>query len=184
MMMHEMMHGWAASEQHVVLVGLPGAGKSTVGRAAAERLGRPFLDLDVEIEAQTGRTIGEIFREDGEEEFRRLERGITAWSIATPPAVIASGGGWMMQTETVELLRPFALLVYLRVTPERALRRLGPGVANRPLLRGSDPMAALTALAAARDPVYRTADRVIDTEVLDLKEVIDSLVHMASDGAL
>ena len=172
------------AHRHLVLVGLPGAGKSTVGRSVAARLGRPFVDLDAEIEARGGRTISELFRDDGEEAFRGLEREATAALVGTAPAVVAPGGGWMTRAETVELLRPHAVLVYLRVTPEAALRRLGPGVAKRPLLNGGDPGAALTALAAAREPLYQTADRVIDTEVLDLQEVIDSLVHMASGGAL
>jgi shikimate kinase len=86
----------------------------------------------------------------------------------------------MTQAETVALLRPHALLVYMRVSPEAALRRLGPGVATRPLLVGGDPAAALRSLEAARVPLYLTADRVLDTEALDLQDVVESLVQMAS----
>ncbi|HWZ60497.1 MAG TPA: shikimate kinase [Gemmatimonadaceae bacterium] len=168
------------THRHLVLVGLPGAGKSTVGLAVAGRLGRPFVDLDVEIEARGGRSVAELFRVKGEPEFRRLEHAATAALVGSAPAVIAPGGGWMTQAETVKLLRPHALLVYLRVSPEAALRRLGPGVATRPLLAGSDPAAALRSLEAARAPVYLTADRVLDTEALDLQDVVESLVQMAS----
>jgi shikimate kinase len=168
------------THRHLVLVGLPGAGKSTVGLAVAGRLGRPFVDLDVEIETRGGRSVGELFRVKGETEFRRLEHAATAALVGSAPAVIAPGGGWMTQAETVALLRPHALLVYMRVSPEAALRRLGPGVATRPLLLGGDPAAALRSLEAARVPLYLTADRVLDTEALDLQDVVESLVQMAS----
>jgi shikimate kinase len=167
--------------RHLVLVGLPGAGKSTVGLAVARRLERPFVDLDVEVESRGGRSISELFRVDGEREFRRLEHATTAALVGAPPAVIAPGGGWMTRPETVALLRPHALTVYLRVTAESALLRLGPGVATRPLLAGDgDPVAAMRALEAARVALYATADRVIDTEALDLQAVVESLVQMTS----
>jgi shikimate kinase len=167
-------------ERHLVLVGLPGAGKSTVGLAVARRLGRPFVDLDVEIESRGGRSVSELFRVDGESEFRKLEHAATAALVGSAPAVIAPGGGWMTRPETVALLRPHAVLVYLRVSPASALARLGAGVARRPLLAGDDPIAAIQALEAARAPLYATADRVIDTEALDLQDVVESLVQMTS----
>jgi shikimate kinase len=166
--------------RHLVLVGLPGAGKSTVGLAVARRLGRPFRDLDAEIESRAGRSISELFRVDGESEFRRLEHEATAALVGAPPAVIAPGGGWMTQAEAVELLRPHALTVYLRVSAESALERLGLGVATRPLLAGGDPMAAIRALETARLALYATADRAIDTEALDLQAVVESLIQMTS----
>jgi shikimate kinase len=167
------------THRHLVLVGLPGAGKSSVGRVVAGRLERPFVDLDVEIEARGGKSVAELFAEGGEEGFRRLEHAATAALVGTAPAVIAPGGGWMTRGDTVALLRPHALLVYLRVSPEVALRRLGPGVARRPLLAGANAAAALRSLEAVRDPLYSTADLVIDTETLDLQDVVESLVQMA-----
>jgi shikimate kinase len=148
--------------------------------AVARRLRWPFVDLDVSIEALTGRSISELFKEGGEGHFRRLEHSATAALIGSAPAVVAPGGGWMTQAETVALLRPHALLVYLRVTPEAALVRLGASVATRPLLEGADPLAALRSLEAVRGPVYATADRALDTEALDLQDVVESLVQMAS----
>jgi shikimate kinase len=165
--------------RHLVLVGLPGAGKSTVGPAVATRLARPFVDLDVEIEARGGRSIADLFAVDGEDRFRQLEHEATAALVGKPPSVIAPGGGWMTREATVALLRPHALLVYLRVSPEVAIRRLGSGVATRPLLAGANPVAALRSLEAARARLYATADRALDTETLDLHDVVESLVQMA-----
>jgi shikimate kinase len=168
--------------RHLVLVGLPGAGKSTVGLAVASRLGRRFVDLDSEIEARGGRSITDLFATVGEERFRELERAATAALVGSAPAVIAPGGGWMTRAETVALLRPHALLVHLRVSPETALERLGAAVARRPLLATGDPAAALRALALSREAIYATADRAIDTEHLDLQDVVESLVQLASAG--
>jgi shikimate kinase len=166
--------------RHLVLVGLPGAGKSTVGLGVATRLGRRFVDLDSDIEARAGQSVTDLFATVGEQRFRQLERAATAALVGSAPAVIAPGGGWMTQAETVALLRPHALLVYLRVSPEAALRRLGAAVASRPLLASPDPTLALRSLALVREPLYATADRIIDTEPLDLQDVVESLVELAS----
>jgi shikimate kinase len=166
--------------RHLVLVGLPGAGKSTVGLGVATRLGRRFVDLDSDIEARAGQSVTDLFATVGEQRFRQLERAATAALVGSAPAVIAPGGGWMTQAETVALLRPHALLVYLRVSPEAALRRLGAAVASRPLLASPDPTLALRSLALAREALYATADRIIDTEPLDLQDVVESLVQLAS----
>ena len=165
---------------HLVLIGLPGAGKSTVGPGLAQRLGLRFLDLDAEIERRTGRTVPSIIRSDGEAAFRKLELGLTAELAKAEPAVLAPGGGWVTRPGTVALLRPPARLVHLRVSPEAALRRLGRERMARPLLDGSDPQGALAALEIARRDAYGSADWVIDTELLTIQRVIDIIVELVS----
>lgn len=167
-------------DSHLVLIGLPGAGKSTVGPPLAERLGLSFLDLDAEIERRTGRSIPSIIRTDGEAAFRELEHELTAELASTDHAVLAPGGGWVTRPETVALLRPKAKLVHLKVTPEGAIRRLGSARLARPLLDGEDPLARMAALEAARKSAYATADWVIDTELLTVQRVIDVIVELVS----
>jgi shikimate kinase len=171
-----------ARSRHVVLVGLPGAGKTTIGRRVAQALGRRFIDLDVEIERRSGRRIAAIFAADGEAGFRRLEHEATAALVGAAPAVIAPGGGWATQQASVALLRPRALLVHLAVSPEVALGRLGAGIALRPLLAGADPLAELKRLATERRAAYAGADGEVDTELLDPKEVVDAVLELVSVG--
>lgn len=150
-----------ASPAIVVLVGLMGAGKSTVGRLLAERWGCPFIDLDEEIERRSGRSIPEIFRDEGETGFRRREAESTLALHPVPPAVIAVGGGWMARPELREAW-PEAARVWLRVSPAEAARRLGGADPERPLLVGGNPEQRLAALLAARLPAYGLADYTVD----------------------
>ncbi len=174
--------GTGAVGWHIVLVGLPGAGKTTVGRQVAQALGRRFIDLDVEIERRSGRSVGAIFAGDGEAAFRRLEHEATAALVGSAPAVIAPGGGWATQSASVALIRPHALIVHLAVSPTVALARLGEGIARRPLLAGADPLATLRRLARERAPAYAGADADVDTELLDPKEVVEAVVELVSVG--
>lgn len=164
---------------HLVLVGLPGAGKSTIGRAVAERLGRTFLDFDHEIERREGKTIGEIFGEKGEGHFRELERALTEELRLMGNMILAPGGGWVANSEVVRLLRPPARLVYLRLRPETALKRLGSERSTRPLLMRPDPLGELRRLLNARKAAYEAADHVIEAELLDVEEVIKRVSTLA-----
>jgi len=164
---------------HLVLVGLPGAGKSTIGRAVAERLGRTFLDFDQEIERREGKTIAEIFGEKGEGHFRELERVLTEELRLSGNMILAPGGGWVTNAGVVALLRPPARLVYLRVRPETALKRLGGERSTRPLLMRPDPVGELRRLLAARKAAYESADHVIEAELLDVEEVIKRVSSLA-----
>lgn len=165
---------------HLVLVGIPGAGKSTVGRELARRLQWPFVDLDDEITALAGMSVREIFAAQGEQPFRTLEREATE-RIAhrASPMVIAPGGGWITVPGLVDLLRPPSKLLWLRISPARALDRLGADVASRPLLAGSDPLGALTALAAARETFYLQADHTLSVESMTLDEVVRTILPLA-----
>jgi shikimate kinase len=164
---------------HLVLVGLPGAGKSTVGRTVAERLGRTFLDFDLEIERREGKTIAEIFGEKGEGHFRALELALTEELRLMGNMILAPGGGWVSNPEVVRLIRPPARLIYLRLRPETALKRLGSERSTRPLLMRPDPLGELRRLLDARRAAYESADHVIEAELLDVEEVIKRVSSLA-----
>lgn len=174
----------SASGRHVVLVGLPGAGKSTVGRAAAARLSRPFLDFDEEIERRAGMSVAELFERWGEPRFRALELMLTEEVAAADPMVLAPGGGWATNAGVVALLRPTARIIYLRLRPETALARLGAAALSRPLLRVPDPLAELRRLLERRAAHYLVADHVLDVDLIGVQEVADFVVRVAgSPGA-
>jgi shikimate kinase len=165
---------------HLILVGLPGSGKTTVGQGVAKATGRTFLDIDLEIERREGKSISQIFGERGEEYFRRKEREITEELAMVGHMIVSPGGGWIADPEVVALVRPPSQLVYLRVTPATALKRLGPMRMMRPLLTRPDPLAEMTRLLAARRAAYETADHVVSTELLDLQRVIQKVTELAS----
>jgi shikimate kinase len=171
-----------AATPHVVLVGLPGSGKTTVGRALAGRLGRPFIDFDEEIERREGRLVGEIFFERGEGYFRTLEQRLTEeMRDAGGGMVLAPGGGWVTVPRVVELLRPPAAVIYLAAQPATALERMGHRRNLRPLLAAPDPLAALRRLLEDRGGLYEAAsDLVVDTERLDLQGVTEQIVNWIS----
>src|SRR5262249_52928648 len=129
---------------HVILVGLPGAGKTTVGRAVAEKLSRAFLDLDEEIERRESRRVSQIFGESGEPYFRQKERALTEELREVGHMVLAPGGGWVGDLDVVRLIRPPGRMIYLKASPELALRRLGADRVKRPLLTRPDPLAEIT----------------------------------------
>lgn len=148
---------------HIVLVGPMGAGKSAVGRTLAARLGRPFLDLDEQIEAIAGMAIAGIFERQGEAAFRAQESHALRHALAGPAAVIATGGGAVLDADNRTAMRGAARVVYLCVSPQRQLERVADDT-SRPLLRVPDPMRRLTELQAQREPLYREiADLVFDT---------------------
>lgn len=163
--------------RHVVLIGLPGAGKSAVGRLAARALGCPFCDLDVLVVADTGMTIAEVFERWGEAAFRDAERVAMDRALVEPPQVIAAGGGWAAQPGNLERSHERAVTVYLRCAPETAALRLA-GTEDRPLLAG-DLIGRLRLLAAARAPFYERADTTVATDDRTVEEVAHDVVTLA-----
>ena len=168
------------SKPHHVLVGLPGSGKSTVGAMLAAKLGRTFLDFDVEIERREGMPIGQIFGERGEAAFRQLERKLTEELKDFGNMIVAPGGGWIADPDVVALIRPPARLIYLRVRPETALKRLAGAVGGRPLLNRPDPLGELTKLFEARRAAYQGADIEIGAELLTPEQVTEQIVAKLS----
>lgn len=146
--------------RHIVLVGLPGSGKSTVGREAARLLGTAFTDLDIVVAQAAGQSVAEIFARSGEAEFRRLERAAMAGALDAPPHVVAPGAGWAAQPGNLEAAGG-ARLVYLRVTPEVAAARL-PHDGARPLLAGGPALPRLRELIAEREAWYLRAGSIVD----------------------
>ena len=161
------------SRPHLILVGLPGAGKSTVAGMLARRLGRTFLDFDAEISRREGLSIAEIFAQHGEHAFRLLEHALTEEVALFGGMVLAPGGGWVTRAETVALLRPASRMVYLRISPAGAIRRMGRKVSGRPLLLRPDPRGELERLLAMRRHAYESADLVVDVEHIDSQRVAD-----------
>ena len=145
----------------IVLVGLMGAGKTSIGRRLAARLGLPFRDADSEIELAAGCSIPELFERFGEAEFRAGERRVIRRLLAGDPLVLATGGGAYMDAETRASIRHDAVSVWLRASLPTLTRRVA-GRTNRPLLNGQDPGEVLARLMAARHPVYAEADVIVD----------------------
>ena len=170
------------SKPHLILVGLPGSGKTTVGRAVAKLTGRTFLDIDLEIERREMRSVGQIFGENGEAYFRKKEREITEELTLVGNMIVAPGGGWVTHPDVVALVHPPSQLVYLRVAPETALKRLGSSLALRPLLSRPNPLGELKRLHEQRQAAYEAADHVISTELFDLQRVIKKVAELASAG--
>lgn len=166
---------------HLILVGLPGAGKTTIGRNVARKLGRPFLDFDLEIEKRSGLLVRDIFARQGEQSFRRMEQELTRELAAAPPMTLSPGGGWITNPGVVELLRPPAKIVHLKISPAGALMRLSRSRVVRPLLAEPDPAARIQALWESRRDLYNAADLIIDVELVDSKRVTDSIVALAHE---
>lgn len=163
--------------RHLVLIGLSGAGKSTVGREAARLLGCPFRDLDDAVAHTAGLPVPAIFRQRGEPAFRDLEREAMDRALQEPPHVVAAGGGWAAQPGNLERAAPVAFVIYLRCTPETAARRLGEA-SGRPLL-GSDPLGALREQLAGRETFYERAQEVLDTDDQSPAEVGAKIAALA-----
>lgn len=150
-------------EQTIALVGLSGAGKSTVGVALAERLGWPLVDTDALIAADAGCSIAEIFAAEGEAAFREREAAALAAALAGPPCILATGGGIVLRAENREQLRSQAVVVWLDAPDSTILARLAAHAERRPLL-ADDPAARLAALRHARAALYADVARfTIDT---------------------
>lgn len=166
------------SSRHLVLVGLMGAGKSSVGKVCAERLGRAWVDTDDLAAVLAGRPFAEIWAE-GEEVFRDWERRAVADAARSPtPLVISCGGGVLLDPENRRLLRADGVVVWLRATPETLAARVGTG-AGRPLLAG-DPLEALGRLSALRSPAYEaSADVIVDTDGMGFEDVVTRVLAAA-----
>ncbi len=139
---------------NLFLVGLPGAGKSTLGRQLARRLGRSFIDADAELERKLGVTIPTIFEIEGEASFRDREEAVLAEVAAFSNIVLATGGGVVIRPSNRERLKLNGTVVYLHALPE-TLRERTRRSRHRPLLNAADPVARLAELYALRDPLYR-----------------------------
>jgi len=167
----------------IALVGLMGAGKSTVGRRLAQQLHMPFRDADTEIEAAAGRSVSEIFRDLGETAFRDGERRVIARLLDEPPHVLATGGGAFIDDDTRALINERAVSVWLKADVEVLARRVARRD-TRPLLVGKDPLEVLRAHAATRYDIYAQAHITVETGESAHQMAVDAIIAALASHAV
>ena len=165
----------------IALLGLRGAGKTTVGRRLARRRRVPFVELDRRIEAAAELTLGEVFSLHGEDYYRRLEREVLQDVLSERrPMVLATGGGLVASPDTFAMLRRSAVTVWLRAKPEDHWNRVVRQGDRRPMADHPQAMADLRSLLSAREPLYSLADHVVDTSGLPAAKVADAVADLLS----
>ena len=169
-----------APKKTIVLVGIMGAGKSTVGKILADRLGMRFIDADQEIERAAGCTITDFFEKYGEVEFRKGEERVISRILAGEPCVLATGGGAFMSEATRLLIKKIATSVWLRVSFEVLAERLEKR-SDRPLLQTADPQQTLKALIKKRYPIYNDADFIVDAENDGVDITVSKVIECLGD---
>jgi len=165
------------SDVNLYLVGFMGTGKSTVGRAAAARLGFQLIDSDHEIERAQGRTITEIFAQDGEPAFREMEKAFIEGGHPGERTVVSCGGGLVVQPGMLEALRSRGIVICLHASLETVLERTSRS-RNRPLLEVENPEERIRTLYAAREPVYRRAGTMVLTDSRPLGDIVAHVVRI------
>ena len=166
----------ALGARSIVLVGMMGAGKSTIGRRLSARLRLPFLDADTEIEAAAGMSIPDIFEAHGEPHFRDGEARVIARLLDSGPAVLATGGGAFMREETRNRIGDKAVSIWLKADADIIMKRVKRR-ADRPLLQTADPAATVGRLIEERDPVYRRADLTIWSRDVPHEKIVDECLE-------
>jgi shikimate kinase len=161
---------------NIALVGFMGTGKTSVGRLVADQLHFEFLDTDELIQTGTGRTITDIFARDGEPAFRALEEKIVQELAGRRKTVISTGGGLPVNPDNLASLKQHALVVCLWSSPEKIWERVRHQ-SHRPLLHDPDPLAKIRELLAAREPFYKQADVLLNTELRSVREVAQQVIH-------
>jgi len=165
----------ALGARSIVLVGMMGAGKSTIGRRLSARLRLPFLDADTEIEAAASMSIPDIFETRGEPYFRDGEARVIARLLDSGPAVLATGGGAFMREETRNRIRDKAVSIWLKADADIIMKRVKRR-ADRPLLQTADPVATVGRLIEEREPVYRRADITIWSRDVPHEKIVDECI--------
>jgi shikimate kinase len=160
---------------NIALIGFMGTGKTTVGRLVAEHLRFGYVDTDELIQTQTGRSINDIFKTDGEAAFRALEQAVVDALALRSGSVIATGGGLPVNPNNLASLKRHALVVSLWSSPEKIWERVRHQ-GHRPLLNDLDPQAKIRELLAAREPFYKQADVLINTELRSIREVAQQVI--------
>jgi shikimate kinase len=154
-----------------------------VGRHLAIHLKRPFIDFDESIEQRFGKSLSKIFMENGEPAFRAAEATLSKDLSTQPGHVLSPGGGWIANEEAMAHLRPRSRIIYLRVSPARAIQRLGRGIAQRPLFATGDPAQTMQMLYDARRALYEEASGLtIDTDLLDRDSLLTKVVELVSSA--
>jgi shikimate kinase len=160
----------------IVLVGMPGCGKSAIGRRLAPRLDLPFVDADEEIERAAGKPITEIFADHGEAYFREGERKVIARLLAAGPQVLATGGGALMSAETRESIRRAGVSVWVKAELPLLVRRVAKR-STRPLFQGRDAEVVMRELMAVRHPIFATSDVVVDSRDVQHETIVSEIIE-------
>ena len=168
--------------RHIVLVGLPGSGKSVVGGLVAARLETSLVDVDLVIEQHAGMSVARIFSERGESWFREQERAEVAGALTCDACVIAPGGGWAAHGDNLAEALDVALVVYLRTDPREAAGRLGTDH-GRPLLTQRDPVRSMTELLGRRSEFYERTRHVVVTDGRRVETIAEEVVALARSRA-
>lgn len=161
--------------KNIVLLGFMGTGKSAVGRRLATVFHYQFIDTDQVIEEKTHKRVAEIFSEQGEEAFRRLESEAVFDLAERTGCVISTGGGIVLDSKNLDLLQKNGILVLLRCRPEVIFKRVQKRAGQRPLLQKADPLSEIKRLLAEREPFYRRADITLDTSDMNLEDVVQQI---------
>jgi len=163
--------------KNIYIVGFMATGKSSVGKALAKRKNSQFFDLDNLIELKENRRISDIFAKDGEPYFRKVEKAVLEETVKKNSLVVACGGGIVIDPENIRIMKETGLLICLTADPEVILRRAS-GSKQRPLLNVADPKKQIEALLEKRASYYALADKIIDTSLLSIKEVVDKILDL------
>jgi shikimate kinase len=161
---------------NLALIGFMGTGKTSVGRLVAEQLHFQYLDTDETIQMHTNRSIADIFSKDGEPAFRSLEKKLVEELAAHTKTVISTGGGLPAHSANLDSLKTHALVVCLWASPEKIWERV-KNQSHRPLLHDADPQKKIRELLVAREPFYRQADVLVNTDIRSVREVVQQVVH-------
>lgn len=174
----------ALGPRSIVLIGMMGVGKSSIGRRLASRLGIPFVDADAEIEKAAGMSVADIFAHRGEADFRNGEARVIARLLESGPQVLAAGGGAFMNVGTREAIRTKGVSIWLKADLDVLLRRISKRRNERPLLQTGDPEETLRALLIEREPIYAQADLTVysrdvahDSIVADIITALAAFLH-------
>ncbi len=166
----------------IALIGFMGAGKTAVGKVLARELGKEFIEMDSLIEQKVGKTIPEIFKENGEIRFRELEIEVAREVAGKKNAVIACGGGAVLNKINIDRLKQEAIVIYLKASPGAILKRVTKDENERPLLE-EDKARRIKELLSFRKPFYeRAADTTIDTSKLDINSVAEQIIEELKDN--
>jgi len=165
--------------KNIILTGFMGSGKTEVGKRLAQRLGYAFLDTDKLIEEKTGKSISEIFREEGESSFRELETEVIKNLSGITGYIISTGGGIVIREENILSLKNIGLVIWLKASPETIFNRISSET-DRPLLNVENPLEHIKKLLSIREQFYSRADVSIDTDGLEVDEVVKTILNLES----
>ncbi|OQA07399.1 MAG: Shikimate kinase 1 [Firmicutes bacterium ADurb.Bin373] len=161
--------------KNIVIIGFMATGKSTVGRYLAQRLKRPFIDTDKEIEAVTGKTVAQIFARDGEKRFRSEENLLVKKLVLKKGLIIATGGGMVLNPENFRLLKENGILIALTAAPDIIYQRV-KGKRDRPLLAKGDLRENIKTVLQEREGIYQEADLTVDTGICSANEAVEQII--------